>query len=66
MRKLALAALIGGALTHPVHADSVWERLDRGVDIVRECTGDIVQYCKGVTPGAGRIKACMLNHLKDM
>lgn len=66
MRKLALAALIGGALTQPVHADTVWERLDRGVDIVRECTGDIVQHCKGVAPGAGRIKACMLNHLKDM
>lgn len=71
MKQLALAMIVGGALTPSVYpqsvqAQSMWERLDRGVEIVRECAGDIAQHCKGVTPGDGRIKACMLSHLKDM
>ncbi|MCA3564185.1 MAG: hypothetical protein IOC90_01220 [Methylocystis sp.] len=60
----AAAAL--GALAQPAFAQSVWERLERGADVVSECAGDVVRHCKGIVPGGGRIKACMLGHLQDM
>jgi hypothetical protein len=66
MRKFMFVAAALSALVKPAFAETAWERLDRGVDVVRECGGDVVQYCKGITPGDGRIKACMLGHLKDM
>jgi hypothetical protein len=66
MRSLAFAVAIWGALAQHALAETVLERLDRGVDAVGECAGDVVQYCKGITPGGGRIKGCMLGHLKDM
>jgi hypothetical protein len=61
-----LVAVALGALVQPTFAESMWERLDRGVDLVKDCAGDVVQYCKGIAPGGGRIKACVLDHIKDM
>ena len=66
MRNHLLVAATICALIQPAFAESAWERLDRGVDVVKECAGEVVQYCKGITPGDGRIKGCMLGHLKDM
>lgn len=66
MKRTMLVAAALGALVQPAFAESAWERLDRGVDVVKECAGDVVQFCKNIAPGGGRIKACMLGHLKDM
>ncbi len=55
-----------GALTQPVFAETTWDKLEQGIDVVKDCTGDVLQYCKGITPGAGRIKACMAGHLAEL
>ncbi|MEO1702571.1 MAG: cysteine rich repeat-containing protein [Pseudomonadota bacterium] len=31
-------------------------------EILKQCGGDIVQYCSSVTPGDGRIGACLYAH----
>lgn len=47
-------------------AETTWQRLDHGVDVIKECTDDVIQLCKSVTPGEGRIKACMVEHLAQV
>ena len=42
------------------------EKLEHGVDVVRECAGDVRKNCEGVEPGDGRIKACMAGHLGEL
>ena len=66
MRKLVLTAGALCVLVRPAIAESLWERLDRGVETVRECSGDVLQHCKGVVPGDGRIKGCLIANLKNM
>ncbi|MCA3562253.1 MAG: hypothetical protein IOC82_14610 [Aestuariivirga sp.] len=66
MRKLALAALTLGGLATSAIAETALERLDHGVHVVKECAGDIRQFCKDVKPGAGRIKACVAGHLAEL
>ncbi|MFO1394141.1 MAG: hypothetical protein U1F09_10315 [Steroidobacteraceae bacterium] len=66
MRKFVYVIVACGALAQPAIAQSTWEKLDRGVDVVRECEHDIHQYCKGTSPGEGRIKACMASHLPQL
>ena len=66
MRNFVYGLAMLGALAQPAVAETIWEKLERGVDVVRECAGDVRQFCKEVKPGDGRIKACMLGHLKDM
>lgn len=66
MRRLAVAVAALGALAQTALAETAWERLERGVDIVKECAGDVRQYCGDVKPGHGRIKACMAGHLADL
>ena len=66
MRKFIFVAVAFAALVQPAFAESLWERLDRGIDVVSECAGDVVQNCKGISPGDGRIKGCMVGHLKQL
>ena len=66
MRTFAFVLAAFGALAHPAFAETALEKIERGIDVVKECAGDVRQYCKEVKPGDGRIKACMLGHLKDM
>lgn len=54
------------ALAQPVFAETTWDKLDHDINVVRECAGDVVQCCKGVGPGEGRIKACMAGHLAEL
>jgi hypothetical protein len=56
MRKLLLAAAACGALVQPAFAQSLWERLDHGFDVVRDCAGDVVQHCKAISPGGAASK----------
>ena len=66
MRTFAFVLAAFGALAHPAFAETALEKIERGIDVGKECAGDVRQYCKEVKPGDGRIKACMLGHLKDM
>ena len=34
--------------------------------VARECAADVRAACGGVQPGAGRIRACLNSHLKDL
>jgi hypothetical protein len=61
---IAIAALV--VSVQPVFAEDAWDNLDHGVNVVRECAGDVAQLCDGVLPGEGRIKACMAGHLADL
>lgn len=65
MKRLTLLFAAFGALTSPVLAETTWEKLDHGIDVVRECAGDVGQYCK-IAPGEGRIKTCMAGHLAEL
>ena len=42
MRNFLFVAAAISALVQPAFAGSLWERLDRGVDVISECTGDVV------------------------
>ena len=66
MKKYALAFVAFGALTQPTFAESTWDKLEHGIDVVADCAGDVRQYCKGIEPGAGRIKACIAGHLANL
>jgi hypothetical protein len=66
MKRFAFILATFGAFVQPVFAETAWEKLERGIDVVTECAGDVRQYCNEVKPGDGRIKACVLGHLKDM
>jgi len=66
MRKFAFVLAAFGALTQPAFAETTWEKLERGIDVVRECAGDVRQYCNGIRFGHGRIKACMAGHLAEL
>jgi len=66
IRKVAFVFAAFGALAQPAFAETALEKIERGIDVVKECAGDVRQHCKEVKPGDGRIKACMLGHLKDM
>jgi hypothetical protein len=47
-------------------AETTWEKLEHGVDVIRECAGDIRKNCGDVEPGGGRIKACVAAHLGNL
>jgi hypothetical protein len=66
MKKLALLTATIVGLTQPALAQTALEKLEQGVDVVRECAGDVRQFCQGITPGKGRIKACIGGHLADL
>jgi hypothetical protein len=66
MKGLVLLVVSVGAFVPPAMAETAWERLERGIDIVKECAGDVRQYCSDVKLGEGRIKACMAGHLADL
>ena len=51
-RRIGVAALVLGALTLPAHAQSVFQA----------CEVDIDHYCADVTPGSGRLTACIYAH----
>lgn len=66
LRKLTLALAAFGALAQPALAQSTWERLEQGVDVIKECSSDVRKFCKDVMPGDGRIKACIAGNLAKM
>nr|WP_294563632.1 hypothetical protein [uncultured Rhodopila sp.] len=66
MRSFAFVLAAFGVLTQPASAETAWEKLERGADVVSDCAGDVVRLCTGVLPGDGRIKACVAGHLADL
>jgi hypothetical protein len=59
MKRMAVLFAALGTLVPPAFAESTWEKLEHGADVIRECAGDIRELCKGTTPGDGRIEACV-------
>ncbi len=66
MKGISLALATFAALAQPAFAETGWEKLEKGIDVVGECTGDIVKNCAGVLPGEGRLKACISGHLAEL
>jgi hypothetical protein len=66
MRKVAFVLAALGTLTQPAFAETTWEKLEHGIDVVSDCAPDVRQYCKEIKPGDGRIKACMATHLAEL
>ena len=66
VRKIAFVLAAFAALAQPVFAETTWEKLEHGADVVSDCAGDVLKYCKGITPGDGRIGACMGGHLAQL
>jgi hypothetical protein len=66
MMRFSFVLAAFGALAQPAFAETAWEKLEHGIDVVKECAGDVRQYCKDVKLGDGRIKACMAAHLADL
>lgn len=66
MREILLAVAVLGVFAHPAFAETAWEKLEHGADVVRECAGDVHQFCAETKPGNGRIKSCMAAHLAQL
>ena len=66
MRRFAFALAAFGALVQPASAETTWEKLEHGVEVVTDCTGDVGRLCTGVLPGEGRVKACIAGHLAEL
>lgn len=66
MRSFAFAVMAIGALAQPALAETAWERIEKGIDVVKECAGDLRQFCGDTKPGDGRMKACVAGHLADL
>ena len=59
----ASLALAGALLSQSAGAE---ERLIKGFDAVRACSGDIEKLCSGIEPGGGRIKACIQGKVSEL
>ena len=66
MKNSALVFAAFAALSQPAFAETAWEKLEHGADIVSDCASDVVKLCTGIVPGDGRIKACMSGHLEEL
>jgi hypothetical protein len=66
MKRLAFLFVALGAVIQPARSETTWDKLEHGVDVAWECTGDIRKNCDGIMPGSGRIQACMAKHLGDL
>lgn len=66
MRKFAFALATFVALTQPAFSETTWEKLEHGIDVVKDCAPDLRQYCREIKPGDGRIKACAADHLAQL
>ena len=55
-RSFAFALAAFAAHTQPALAQSTWEKLEQGVDVIKECASDVRKFCKDVKPGDGRIR----------
>jgi len=66
LRRIWIAVAALGTVAQPAFAEDTWDKLDHGINVVRECAGDVAQLCDGVLPGKGRVKACMAGHLAEL
>jgi hypothetical protein len=59
----ASLALAGALLSQSAGAE---ERLIKGFDAVRACSGDIEKLCSGIEPGGDRTKACIQGKVLEL
>jgi hypothetical protein len=63
---VGLLTALSGVSLQAARSETVWEKLEHGENVIRECAGDIHKNCGDVRPGKGRIKACVAAHLADL
>jgi hypothetical protein len=66
MRNFVFVLTAFGVLAQPALAETAWEKLEHGINVVSDCAPDLRQYCNEIEPGDGRIKACMADHLSQL
>jgi hypothetical protein len=66
LKKFLFVLAAFGVLAQPAFAETAWEKLEHGVDAVKECGPDLRELCKDVKPGDGRIKACVADHFGNL
>jgi hypothetical protein len=59
---LVVAATLG-LLAYPAMAEI---GIIDGLEIARACAGDVLRLCGGVTPGDGRVKACVRQNMANL
>lgn len=64
----AIAALLTFALTLPARAQSrpTPQMRSEAVALIQTCRGDYDRLCNGVTPGGGRVIACLQSHASQL
>ena len=66
MRKIVLGVATMLVMVNLAYAESTWDKLDHGTDVVLECSGDVHKFCSEVKYGDGRIKSCMAANLAEL
>lgn len=65
MVRLGYAVFAAGLLIAPM-AGAQQPPVPSGMEIMRACAGDVERLCPGVSPGQGRVKACMKEHISQL
>jgi chemotaxis protein MotB len=64
--KAIAGALLVPALLAACAAAAQEPPVPSGRQIARACAADVAQFCPGISPGEGRIKACMKAHVSQL
>jgi hypothetical protein len=64
----AIAALLTFAATLPAHAQSrpAQKMRSEATALMQICRADYDRLCSGVTPGGGRVLACLQSHASEL
>lgn len=64
----AIAAVLTFAATLPARAQSqpTPQMRSEAISLMQICRGDYDRLCSGVTPGGGRILACLQSHANEL
>ena len=65
MKPASYAVALGAALLLAASTAAVFARGGGGAPS-QTCTVDLKSLCAGITPGEGRIRACMMSHMSDL
>lgn len=54
------------AVTLTLAASAAHAQMGEKMEVLKACKPDIQHFCSQVTPGEGRIKQCMKEHLREL
>ena len=56
MRSFAFILAAFGALILPASAETTWDKFEHGINVVKDCGGDVRQFCKDrICNGSARL-----------